>query len=231
MQPNFAMRTHSSTRTGVVVPLYVDPGKTWSTAIAAKVAHPNVPMVFIANVYNGPGSNIIPAYVKFIAKAQHAGIYVLGYVYTSSGRRSATAVDADMAKWSAFYHTDGVFLDEMAPNDPSYYTAATQYAHGHSLWFVMGNPGTDASGASGPDVINFYEQRGYPKLAFLRKPSHLSYGKARWSYIAGEVPFNGATIAATSAYVGYLFATDGKEPECYCRLPSYFVQLVAALDS
>ena len=226
-----AQRTYHSPQTpGVVIPLYVYPGKTWNAVIATKLAHPYVPFVVIANVANGPGANADSHYVSFIEKAQKAGIDVLGYVYTKYGKRSATSVDADIARWEALYRTDGIFLDEMAPNAPSYYQAAAAYAHAHSLWFVMGNPGVDAAGSSGPDVINFYERAGYPKLAFLRKPAHISYGSGKWSYIAGAVPFNAAKIKTTSKYVAYLYATDGKEPECYCRLPSYFASLVALLD-
>jgi hypothetical protein len=219
----------SPARTGIVVPMYMYPGKIWGAAIAAKLAHPAVPMIFIANVNNGPGKKVDPTYVKFVEKAQRAGIDVLGYVYTSYGKRSQTTVEADMTAWSAFYHTDGIFLDEMAPNDPPYYRAVTAYAHAHTLWFVMGNPGVDAPGNSGPDVINFFGQKGYPSIAFLKKSSHLAYRKKRWSYMAGDVPLDAATVTASTAYVGYLYATDGKEPECYCKLPAYFAQLVALL--
>ena len=226
------LRTYHSPQTaGVVIPLYVYPGKVWTAVIRAKLAHPYVPMVIIANVKNGPGTTANSKYASSIEKAQIAGIDVLGYVYTKYGKRSATAIDADMARWEALYGTDGIFLDQMAPKAASYYQAATTYAHAHSLWFVMGNPGVDASGNSGPDVINFYERAGYPRIAFLRKPAHVSYGSAKWSYIAGAVPFSSAKIKATKKYVAYLYATDGKEPECYCRLPSYFDSLVALLDS
>jgi len=216
--------------TGVVVPLYVYPGKVWNAVIRTKLAHPYVPFALVADVDNGPGAAADRTYAKFIAKAQRAGIYVLGYVYTKYGKRSANAVDADIARWEALYRTDGIFLDQMAPHAPSYYQAATAYAHGHSLWFVMGNSGTNASGNSGPDVVNFYERAGYPRLTFLRKPAHRAFGSARWSYIAGAVPFDSAKISASAAYVSYLYATDDKEPECYCRLPSYFNKLVALLD-
>jgi hypothetical protein len=215
---------------GIVVPLYVSPGKAWNAVIAAKVAHPYVPFVLIANVDNGPGTSVNRNYVRFIEKAQMAGIDVLGYVYTKYGKRAANAVDADMARWEALYRTDGIFLDQMTSNGSSYYQAATAYAHAHSLWLVMGNPGVDAPGDAGPDVINFYERAGYPRLAFLRKPAHRSYGASRWSYIAGAIPFDASKVRATKKYVAYLYVTDGKEPECYCRRPSYFGQLVALLD-
>jgi hypothetical protein len=215
--------------TGIVIPLYVSPGPVWNAIIASKLKHSVVPFAIIANVDNGPGNAKSAAYLKFIVKAQKAGIDVLGYVYTQNGKRSANAVEGDIAKWGAYYQTDGVFLDQMAPNAQSYYTALTRYAHAHSLWFVMGNPGTNAPGNAGPDVINFYEQRGYPSLAFLSLPAHRRYGKGRWSYIAGDVPLRSGFVRTSTAYVQWLYATDGKEPECYCGIPPYFDRLVALL--
>ena len=226
-----ANAAHSASGRGVIVPLYAYPGAQWNAVIGAKLKYPAVRIVIIANVKNGPGTSVDPNYVNFIAKAQMAGIDVVGYTYTQNGKRSATALDADIAKWEAYYHTDGVFLDQMATRASSYYQAATAYAHAHSLWLVIGNPGVNAPGSAGPDVINFYEKAGYPSLAFLSQPAHLTYGSSRWSYIAGAVPFSAAKIRTTSAYVSYMFATDGKEPECYCRLPSYFNRLVATLST
>jgi hypothetical protein len=216
-------------RTGVVVPLYVYPGSVWDAAIAAKRRYPAVPMAIVANVNNGPGKKRNAVYVRYVEKAQRAGIDVLGYVYTRYGKRPLATVEADMSHWYNLYHTDGIFMDEMAPGNTAYDGAATAYAHAHALWFVMGNPGTNAPGNAGPDVINFYESAGYPSPSFLRRPAHLSYGKSRWSYIAGAVPFDAARIRASAKYVGYLYATDSPEPECYCRLPSYFTRLIALL--
>jgi len=229
----FAAPTSSQSlkSTGVVVPLYVYPGKVWDEAIDAKNAHPLVPMLIIANVDNGPGTTLDRNYVSYVEKAQKAGADVLGYVSTSYAKRAQRAVEDDMRKWYALYHTDGVFLDEMATDDSTYYETVTGYAHAHSLWLVMGNPGTNVPGNAGPNVINYYENTGYPSLTFLAEPSHLSYGKGHWSYIAGDVPFKAVQIKNTAKYVGYLYATDAKEPECYCVLPTYFAQLVATLDS
>jgi hypothetical protein len=225
------LRDAAKTATGIVIPAYAYPPAMWHAAIAAKNAHPHVTMAIIANVDNGPGAKRDPYYAATIEKAQKAGIWILGYVHTSYGRRSQTVVDEQMKKWYSAYHTDGIFLDEMKAGDPTYYRAATDYAHAHSLWFVMGNPGVDAPGDDGPDVINYFEQKGYPSRAFMRKPAHLSFGKARWSYIAGAVPFEATTIRNSLRYAGYIYATNGKEPECYCKLPSYFNALVALLDS
>lgn len=224
-EPNTTLRS-----TGVIVPLYVSPGRIWNEAIAGKYAHPLVPVVIIVNVDNGPGAIKTQNYVAYVKKAQEAGIDVLGYVFTKYGRRSQDEVDAQMLRWYNFYHTDGIFLDQMADGNAAYYQAATAFAHAHALWFVMGNPGVNVPGNSGPDVINFYEQHGYPPLSLLRGSGHASFGKARWSYIADDVPFNENKIRASLNYVGYLYATDGTEPECYCKLPQYYSQLLALLD-
>jgi Spherulation-specific family 4 len=216
--------------TGVLVPLYVTPGKIWDNAIKAKYAHARVPMVVIANVENGPGKTFNPTYLEYIKKAQKAGIDVLGYVFTSYSKRPQATVQAEMLEWYDFYHTDGIFLDEMAVDNAPYYEAATAYAHAHALWFVVGNPGTNVPGDSGPDVINFYENRGYPSPALLKSSGLRTYGKARWSYIAGAVQLNPARVALSTNYVGLIYATDDKEPECYCNLPSYFSKLLGILD-
>ncbi len=223
-------RVGASVPTEIAIPMYAFPGKVWDEAIAAKVAHPNVPILLIADVTSdGVGNTKIPAYATYIAKAQAAGLSVIGYVATFNGKRSEAAIETQMTRWYGFYRVNGVFLDEMNPNDSALYTAVTAYAHAHALPFVMGNPGTNAAGNAGPDVINYYEQRGYPSLSFLKQKAHLAYGPGRWSYMAGAVPYDAATITATAPYVSYLYATDGSEPECYCKLPSYFTQLVGLL--
>lgn len=222
----------STSPTGIVIPLYVDPNGQWDAVIAQKKAHPNVPIVVIADVTNnGVGNRKLAAYATYIAKEQAAGVTVIGYVATFYGGRNPGDIEATMLRWYKFYHVNGVFLDEMKPNDRGLYTTVTAYAHAHSLPLVMGNPGQNAPGNAGPDVINFWEQQGYPPLSYLEQSAHESYGKKRWSYMAGAVPYDAATITATLPYVAYLYATDGKEQECYCRLPSYFSQLVALVAS
>jgi hypothetical protein len=230
-EPSNAARTRTTTPTGVIIPLYVNPDKYWSDVIAARTAHPNVPIVLIANVDNGPGGSKYSSWATAIAKQQAAGVTVLGYVFTQYGKRSRTTVENAMVEWYDFYRVNGVFLDEMNPGDRSYYTALTSYAHAHHLPLVIGNPGENAPGNAGPDIINFWERRGYPSLSYLSQSRHVKYGKQRWSYMAGAVPFNASTIEADAPYVSYLYATNGKEPECYCKLPSYFLQLVETLSA
>src|SRR5579862_5443439 len=170
--PPLGVRDRAATppRTGVVIPMYVYPGTYWNQAIAAKNAHPAVPMLLIANVNNGPGGATDPVYVSYIAKARAAGIVVLGYVYTQYGKRAQSTVDAAMVKWYSVYHADGIFLDQMASNDPTYYRTVTHYAHAHSLPFVMGNPGVDAPANSGPMRSTTTSARSIRRCRFCASP-------------------------------------------------------------
>ncbi|HTU82486.1 MAG TPA: spherulation-specific family 4 protein [Candidatus Acidoferrales bacterium] len=229
--PGSGTAAKAPARTGVLIPLYVPPNRQWDVVIAAKSAHSSVPMVLVVDVADGPGGRRDPHFGRYVERAQKAGVVVLGYVDTRRGKIPASQIDNEMQNWYDFYATDGAFLDHMAPDNAAYYRAATQYAHAHELWFVMGNPGTNASGDDGPDVINYYQRRGYPTVAYMREPAHRQFGKLQWSYVAGAVPFDRTRVAVSAHYVGYLYATDGREPECYCTLPTYFDQLVATLDS
>jgi hypothetical protein len=47
--------------------------------------------------------------------------------------------------------------------------------------------------------------------------------------MAGAVPFDATAITVSAPYVSYIWATNDREPECYCNLPSYFSQLVGLL--
>jgi Spherulation-specific family 4 len=220
----------STVPTGIVIPMYVNPGPVWNDVIVQKRAHPNVPILLIADVTNtGVGGSKLRSYATYIQKEQAAGVSVIGYVATGYGHSSISFIETQMSRWYGYYHVNGIFLDEMNPNDPSLYRTVTTFAHAHSLPLVMGNPGENAAGNSGPDVINFWEQKGYPPLSYLKQSPHVAYGKARWSYMAGAVQYDAATITASAPYVAYIYATDGKEVECYCKLPSYFSQLVALL--
>ena len=225
----FTMATPSPARVGLIIPMYVYPGPAWDQIVAQKHAHPRVPMLLIANPDNGPGSTFNQDYSSAIRKAQSATIRVLGYVHTRYGQRPARDIESDMAAYKRWYGVSGVFIDEMATNRAAYYQSLTAYARGLHLFPVVGNPGVDAPSNAGPDVINYFEHAGYPAPEFLARPEH-ARKPAMWSYMSGRVPFDSGMILSTLPYIGYLYATDDAEPECYCRLPSYFAQLTALLD-
>jgi spherulation-specific family 4 protein len=221
--------TPSSARVGLIIPMYMYPGPAWDQVVSQKLSHPRVPMLLIANPEDGSGSASNQDYNAAITKAQSAGIRVLGYVYSAYGQRPAQDIESEISNYNRWYHVDGIFIDEMATNNSAYYQGLTAYAHGLHLLPVVGNPGVDAPANAGTDIINYFEHAGYPGLEFLAQPEH-ARDPAMWSYMSGQVPFDFGVIASTLPYVKYLYATDDAEPECYCRLPSYFQQLTSLLD-
>ena len=63
---------------------------------------------------SGAGSAPDRAYAAAVARAQAAGIQVLGYASTDYARRPAAAVEADVRHYRAWYNVTGIFLDEAA---------------------------------------------------------------------------------------------------------------------
>ena len=230
-QQNAQHRPAAAASLGVVIPMYANPGPVWDQVIAQKHAHPKVPVLLIADVTNtGVGTYKVPAFTTYIAKERAAGVKVVGYIATGYGKYTQSFIEGQMNRWYAWYHVDGIFLDEANTNYAPLFRTVTAYAHAHSLPYVMANPGTDAPANLGTDAINYFEQKGYPSVAYLSRPAHVAAGSKRWSYMAGAVPYNASIIATSAKYVSYLYATDGAEPECYCKLPSYFAQLMAQLE-
>ena len=111
---------------GYIVPLYISPTKNaqwYSSLLALKTEYPTVPMIVIANVADGAGSTTLTSYATEINAFRASGIIVLGYVYTSDGKRNLVGSDPNstddyergveqaIAAWSALYSVDGIFLD------------------------------------------------------------------------------------------------------------------------
>jgi spherulation-specific family 4 protein len=76
---------------------------------------------FIANPASGPGSAADANWSAAIQHCVNDGVNVVGYVHTSYGSRSLSAVEADVAAWVSLYGdtVEGIFIDEV-PADPNY---------------------------------------------------------------------------------------------------------------
>ncbi len=230
--PYQALATSS---TGIIVPLYMDPGSYWTQLIQVKNAHPSVPIVAIANPNNGPGSSIDSNYVNGIAQLQSAGIVVVGYVHTLYGSRSTTTLETEMNEWHNWYHVTGIFFDEMANTAgyESYYSNLSSYAASHGMGFTIGNPGTDtiASYMGTESNLCIYEDVGLPSLSTLGG-WHTSYPKSDFCMIAIGVGLPSQSyVTSASKYVGYIYATNDNLPNPYDTLPSYLGSLAAELDT
>ncbi|CAI7639028.1 unnamed protein product [Penicillium viridicatum] len=145
----------------VFVPLYVYPAsEAWAPLENVISTHPDVNFTVVINPGNGPGPNSLPDgnYTREIPKlTAYANVRLLGYVYTSYGKRNVSAVRKDIqtyADWPTNSSNPnlavrGIFFDET----PQQYEAQTlTYLQGLTEFvkdledlgpdqFVVHNPG------------------------------------------------------------------------------------------
>jgi hypothetical protein len=211
----------------ISIPAYFYPGASWARAARSSP----VPAVMILDITStGAGGAPDRAYQQAVARAQAAGITILGYASTGYGRRPAAAVEADVRHYRAWYHVTGMFLDEAATGSGAlpYYGRLTDFIKDADPGaLVMLNPGTYPSRrymALG-DVVLAYEGT-YARYARLRVPGWVErYPAARFSQVVYATP--GPRLAevlrlAALRHAGYIYVTDmaGRNP--YRALPAYW---------
>jgi hypothetical protein len=98
----------------------------------------------VVNVDDGPGSSVDSTYVSVISGLKQRGFKVLGYIYSSYGRRSLETVYSEMDRWIRFYNVDGFFIDEVSTSLETYSYYSSIYSRAKSLGkYVVLNPGTN----------------------------------------------------------------------------------------
>lgn len=226
--------TAATPATGVVVPSYFNATGSianWNSLIASAR---KVPTTAILNPNSGPGVVEDLNYAAAVTKLRAAGGKVLGYVSTSYGKRSLSAVVTDINAYVALYKVDGFFIDEMTSDSQTshiqFYQSIYNYIKGlNAAYSVTANPGTNIPElyASLPTADQFvvfentaasyakYKplswQAAYPKSRFV----HMVYG-ASAAQLPGVVQY-AKTHGAGGVYVTSL---SGSNP--YKALPSYW---------
>lgn len=159
---------------------------------------------------------------------------MLGYVYTSYGKRATNSILLEIDSYSRWYHVDGVLFDEMsnAAGYETYYSDLGRVAKSYGCKSIFGNPGTMtlSSFIGTVDNLVVYENHGLPSPASLRSLT-MGMNKDNFSYIAhGVSQLDSYSLARTLRFVSYLYVTEANPQEAYCTLPEYFDVLVARLD-
>jgi len=221
--------------TGLMIPLYIYPGKAWNTLISAKNAYPNVPVIAIINPNSGPGTSQDSTYVTKIAQLIAANITVIGYDHTTYGARSLSDVKNDIDLYQSFYpNIQGIFFDEMeaTAGEESYYSELTAYARSKNFNLTVGNPGTniDASYLGTENILVVYESNGYANLAQsstwpTSDPSQLAIMSIKVASL------NQTWVSQACQKVGWVYITDDKLPNPYDKLPTYLTTLMATLNT
>ncbi|HEY5961663.1 MAG TPA: spherulation-specific family 4 protein, partial [Polyangiaceae bacterium] len=233
--PGIAAAGSSNFVTGCIVPLYSDPGEApWAAIVAAKHAHPRVPMIAILDPDDGPGNVKSAAYVTGIATLNATGIRSIGYVYTSYGGRAAATVRADIDRWYSFYPSiDGIFFDEAANSagGDGYYRELAAYVKSLGMTLTVANPGTDTSAAyiDAVDVSFIYESAGLPSTAMLTGWKS-KYTRSRVGVIPYAANLDENWVRAARDSVGYIYVTNDDLPNPWDTLPAYFADLLAQLE-
>ena len=96
----------------------------------------------VVNVNNGPGSSVDSTYASIISRLKQKGFKVLGYIYSSYGRRSLKTIYSEMDRWIRFYNVDGFFIDEVSTDLKTYRYYSSIYSRAKRLGrHVVLNPG------------------------------------------------------------------------------------------
>jgi hypothetical protein len=221
------------------LPLYIYPSSgqpDWAAAINAGGGQVGF---IIANVNNGPGSDVQPEWASVINSAAAAGIAIYGYVYTQYGARDSATVEADIARWFSLYpNVTGIFLDETAsePAQLPYYQARYGYIKSLNPGFqVVINPGTitDEGYMNACDVNTIFES-DYSSWLNLTLPAWISnYGEDRFYAIVYSVGtqsmMENVVGTAKGRNFGKIFVTDAATPST--SLPGYFQAELTAIAS
>jgi hypothetical protein len=226
----------------LLVPAYFEPGSGRWQGVAAAAAR--VPLVAIANVFNGPGTGpALPEYTAAMAAVRASGGQVIGYVHTQYGRRALDVVKADMARWNQLYRLDGIFVDEMA-NDAtesslSYYAELARYARELDPDFkVTGNPGTNTDEqylkrTAADTLVIFENDTGYPSFAPAAWTGH--YPEYQFGHLTYAVPspqqMTNFVNLAVGRRAGFIYVTDDSGANPWDTLPSYWEEEVNLLES
>src|SRR5487761_54912 len=234
--PFFSSHTEGATSTtGIIIPLYSQPGPAWSSVIKAKEANPSVPIIAIINPQNGPGRAWNQTYASSINSLVQAGLTVLGYVHTSWGERGQGAVKADINAYRNWYNISGIFFDEMSTvaGNENYYSSLNLYAKQLGYRMTVGSEGSNASSSyiGTMDILCIYENQGLPSAATLVNSTGI-YNRQNFAEISYGVPnLNASFEPSLAKYVGWIYVTNDALPDPYDSLPSYFASEVAALSA
>ena len=218
----------------LVVPAYYTPGPDWDRIIAAS----DVVGMIIFNPNNGPGMTTDPAYMPAIAKAQAAGIRVLGYVATNYGQRAEADINADVNAYYDLYKPSGIYFAE-GPMEADCTTLDPEYRRLTSLARSRAQGTFVAIGMRFcPTFITFSDlmvefAEDWTTYQSYKVPDWMPAASPdRFCQFINSVPSDQASHALSTAVsygAGWVFATDGVYPNPWAALPSYFDQELTAI--
>jgi hypothetical protein len=219
----------------VAVPAYYTPGPAWDHLIASA---PTVGMI-VFNPASGPGTTTMASYTDAIARAQAAGIVVLGYVATDYGARPEADVTADINSYYDLYSPDGIYfaegpmdadctgLEELyhrlagavrARDAKAYLAVGTRFCPTYIVFF-------DLMVQFARDWTEYQNEYTVPSWMPANSPQ-------RFIHFIHSVPAADAGRAMSLAIAngaGWVYVTDQSNPNPWGELPPYFDAELAAV--
>jgi hypothetical protein len=224
---------------GLLVPAYIDPSVNMSAWNVLATTATRVPLLAIMNPSNGPGRRLDAYYLAAAQAVAQSGGRVLGYVYTSYGKRSLSAVQADVNRYFSWYPVAGIFFDEMASTATSrnlnYYGKLATYVRSKRAGaMIVANPGVAFDRA-------FAENRTADVFVDAEDPADevLSSAQAAWTqnyppsmfaelaYAAGD---DAAVVRSLAQRrIAWVYSTQLTATNPWAALPDDFAAEVNAL--
>ena len=192
----------------------------------------------VANPNNGPGTTLNADYAGAIARAQAAGVRVMGYVYTSYGARSAATVKADIATWKQFYGVTDIFFDEASDvaGKLAYYQDLVNTVHATAGAKAMLNPGVNVDSGYGQvaDIINIFEGTPSDYSGFSPSTWTTNYPASKFAHLiygaTGTSSLTSVLAQSATRRAGYVYVTNDTLPNPWDTLPSYWTTEVAQVN-
>ncbi len=210
----------------MAVPAYFYPGAYWT-----QMEQAGAPLrLAVMNPANGPGAAADPNYAAAVRAAQAAGITVVGYVYTSYGARSLSAVESDVSAYYRWYGVNGIFFDQASTSCSyaSYYTTLNAFvkAEGGVARTIL-NPGmqTNECYVSAADILLTFEGSDAQYVSSYSAPSWVArYSPSHfWHIIYGASTQSAMTNAVALSKrrgAGFVYVTPATLPNPYDVLPT-----------
>jgi hypothetical protein len=127
----------------------------------------------------------------------------------------------------------GIFFDEQSnkAEHVAYYRDLSQYAKSRGLSYTVGNPGADTAEAfvGALDMMLIYESDGIPELSRLQG-WHANHAPSNFGIIPYATAMDAAFVREARKHVGYIYLQNDVLPNPWDTLPSYFDDLLEALE-
>ena len=208
----------------IAVPSYFHPGSLWDKL---ESGYPTV-QIGIINPNSGAGRSSNPDYVQQVQSSQQLGMTIIGYVYTSYGRRSLNTVKNDIDKYYNWYNVDGIFIDETITScsDVSYYSNLYGYIKGKGGTVII-NPGTQTNECyvDVVDIILNYENVYSHYVNNYSQPSWVSnYPASKFWHLVHKTldisSMENAIDLSKQRNAGWIYITPDTLPNPWDTLPS-----------